>query len=73
MAQVKATVLPGKSFNYKGQTYTAGTEVTFLDAAHAARYEKLSFVKLDKEAHEKVEAAVEKQEKNKNAGPGKTK
>lgn len=68
MATVKATVQPGKSFSYKGETYKAGDEVTFLNPLHAARYEKLDFVKLDKEAEKKVDAALEK-EKNSKAGP----
>jgi hypothetical protein len=70
MAQVKATVL--QAFTYKGETQKPGTEIS-MDPVHAAKYERLDFIKLDKESSEKVEKAVEKQEKNKDAGPGKTK
>lgn len=72
MATVKATVLPGKSFNYKGQTYNAGDEVTFQSPGHASKWERLGFVKWDRETEKKVEAALEK-EKNDKAGPNKTK
>jgi hypothetical protein len=39
-----------------------------MPAEHAARYEKLDFIKLDREAEKKVVAV---QEKKSNAGPGK--
>jgi hypothetical protein len=68
MATVKATVLA--PFGYKGKQYVAGDEVTFQSPGHAALHEKLNYVKLDRETHNKVEEAVEKQkEKNEKAGP----
>jgi hypothetical protein len=70
MAQVKATVTPGTSFNYKGEQYVAGDEISFKSPGHAAKYEKLGFVKFDRETAHKVEDAVEKiKEKNEKAGP----
>jgi hypothetical protein len=70
MPQVKGTVQPGKSISYKGVQYTAGDVVTFQKEVHAARFEKLDLIKLDRETSHKVEEAVEKiKEKNEKAGP----
>lgn len=68
MATVKAKAL--KPFTYKGKQYAEGEEVTFQSPGHAAQYEKLDFVKFDRETAHKVEDAVEKtKEKNDKAGP----
>lgn len=47
-------------FTYKGESYDIDDEVK-LDVKHAARYEKLNYVKLSKEAEKKVEAAQTKE------------
>jgi hypothetical protein len=65
MANVKGKVLV--PFTYKGKEYKTDNEVS-MPAEHAARYEKLDFIKLDREAEKKVVAV---QEKKSNAGPGK--
>lgn len=46
-------------FTYKGKQYAKGDDVT-IDALHAARYEKLNYVKFNREAESKVKAAEEK-------------
>jgi hypothetical protein len=68
MPNVKGTVL--KPCTYKYQRYNPGDEIT-MKAEHAGVYEKNDLVKFDREAEKKVEAALDKQEKNRNAGPGK--
>lgn len=65
MANVKGTVL--QPFSYKGEQYKEGDEIS-INAIHAAKYERLNYVKLDREAEKKVEAAIEKEKKG-NAGP----
>jgi hypothetical protein len=47
------------SFTHKGKKYDVGDEVT-MDAKHAARHEKLNYVKFNREAEQKVKAAEEK-------------
>jgi hypothetical protein len=69
MATVKGKVLV--PFTYKGKQYQVDNEITFENPLHAATYEKNDYVKLDKEAEKKVDAALSKQEKNSKAGPGK--
>jgi hypothetical protein len=66
MATVKGTIL--KPYFYKGKAYKEGEEITFLKEKHTETPLKLGFVKLDKEAEKKVDAALEK-EKNSKAGP----
>jgi hypothetical protein len=57
MAQVTGKVL--KPFTYKKESYDIDDEIK-MDAVHAAQYEKLDYVKFNREASTKVEAAVEK-------------
>lgn len=57
MAKVTGKVL--KPFSYKGQSLKEGDEAT-LDVKHAARYERNDYIKLNREAEKKVEAAEEK-------------
>lgn len=58
MATVTGKVL--KPFSYKGESFEVGEEVK-MDAAHAARYEKLDYVKFNREAEAKIEKAVTKE------------
>jgi hypothetical protein len=68
MANVKPTKIL-VAFDYKGVRYEPGDEPPSIDAAYAARLEKLDYIKLDREAEKKVVNAVNK-EKNSKAGPG---
>jgi hypothetical protein len=68
MANVKPTKIL-VAFSYKGVDYEPGDEPPSIDAKYAARLEKLDYIKLDKEASEKVEKAAAVPEKNSKAGP----
>lgn len=63
MATVTGKVL--KPFTYKGDHLDIDDEVK-MDVRHASRYEKLDYVKFDREASKKVEAAEEKATKSDN-------
>ena len=52
------------AFTYKGKKYANGDDVT-LDALHGPKYEKLNYVKFNREAEAKITTAVEKAEKKK--------
>jgi hypothetical protein len=49
-------------FYYKGKKYEVGDEVT-MDAKFAGRHEKLNYIKLNREAEQKVQAAEDKKKK----------
>lgn len=70
MATVTGKVL--KPFSYRGESLEVGEDAK-LDVKHAGRYEKLNYVKLDKEAEKKVEAAATKADKGATPTPPKTK
>jgi hypothetical protein len=66
MSKVTGTVL--SSFTYKGEAYDEGQDIS-MDAKHAARYEKLNYVKFNREAAKKVEAVEEKKALTKENAP----
>jgi hypothetical protein len=70
MAKVTGKVT--SELTYKGKLYNVDDEVT-MDAAHAARYEKLNYVKFNREDHKKVEEVAEKIATKSDAGGAKLK
>jgi hypothetical protein len=60
MANVNGKAL--KSFTYKGKAYKEGDDVS-IGAGHAARYEKLNYIKIPKAEEPKVQKAEEKKQK----------
>lgn len=70
MAKVTGKVL--SELTYKNKLYKEGEEIT-MDAAHAGRYEKLNYVKFNREDHKKVEEVAEKIATKSDAGGAKLK
>lgn len=57
MAQVTGKVL--RPFTYKKEDYDIDDDIK-MDVKHAAQYEKLGYVKFNREAATKVDAATKK-------------
>jgi hypothetical protein len=65
MAKVTGKVTSELTYNKK--LYAVGEEIT-MDAAHAGRFEKLNYVKFNREDHKKVEEVTEKIQTKSDAG-----
>ena len=65
MANVTGKVL--KPFTYKKESYDIDDEIK-MDPGHAKQYERLDYVKFNREAESKIEAVEEKKLTKENAG-----